>query len=76
MTLFFFLIMLHVFGYYIFNEIFVYTFIFLSHLGFYFYLFFGRHVLFSLSCCVFIVFNFLVIIVDVRGFHIYYNVLL
>jgi hypothetical protein len=68
---FLFLTMLHVFSYYIFDEIFVYTFIFLSHLGFYFYLFFGSHVLFSPCCCVFIVFNFLIIIVDVRGFYIY-----
>jgi hypothetical protein len=32
--------MLQVFGYYIFDEIFVYIFIFLSHLGFYFLFFF------------------------------------
>jgi hypothetical protein len=58
MIFYFFLTILHVFGYYIFDEILVYTFIFLSHLWFYFYLFFGSHVLFSLCCCVFIVFNF------------------
>jgi hypothetical protein len=33
-------------GYYTFDEIFVYTFVFLCHLGFYLFIFFGSHVFF------------------------------
>jgi len=68
--------MLHVFGYYTFDEIFVYTFVFLCHLGFYFILLFWKPRTFSLYC-VFIVFNSFVLIVNLRGYiYIYIYILM
>jgi hypothetical protein len=48
---FFFLTMLHVFGYYTFDEIFVYTFIFLCHLGFYLIFFLEATYFFTMLLC-------------------------
>jgi hypothetical protein len=61
---FFFLTMLHVFGYYTFDEIFVYTFVFLCHLGFYFLFFFESHILFHYVVVFLLFLIFLVLIVD------------